>query len=123
VPRHLVISNNWVVHVSDRIFNDATRAEELRYLTLERDPHHDAFVRARIALGLDSVAFDYAYDQRGELVVFEVNPFPGLWAPANEASGFEYMRPCRDRLFTALADFLTDLADHVRLSDDLRAAG
>ena len=123
VPRHLVISNNWVVHVNDRILDDVTRAEELRYLTLDRDPHHDAFVRARIALGLDWVAFDYAYDPRGELVVFEVNPFPALWATANDAPQFDYMRPCRDRLFTALADFLTERAGDVRLRADLRAAG
>jgi hypothetical protein len=32
-------------------------------------------------LGLDFLAFDYSYDRRGELVIWEINVLPGLGLP------------------------------------------
>ena len=42
------------------------------------DPNHDLLQRARRALGLDYIAFDYAYDREGRVVVWEGNPYPWL---------------------------------------------
>jgi hypothetical protein len=84
IPRSLRISTSWESRREMRVFNAATHAEEHAYL--ERpDPNHDALQRARRALGFDVVAFDYAYDTTGALVVFEPNPLPNLWDPTGDA--------------------------------------
>lgn len=108
VPVQLFASPGWVVHMADRVANDRMEAQELDYVNLERDPHHDLFVRGRRALGLDVVAFDYAYDQDGAIVVFEANPFPVLWDETNDAPELGYMHHVRDRLFSELLQFLTE---------------
>lgn len=60
---------------SGRIVNDCTKAQELYYIS-QQDPHHQRFQRARRALGPEMCAFDYGYDANGDVVVWEVNPFP-----------------------------------------------
>ena len=77
VPHHLQSSANWITRGVRRRVDDRARAEELRYINTP-SPHHDAFQRARQALGLDFVAFDYSLDRDGQPVVWEANPYPFL---------------------------------------------
>ncbi|MDX2143504.1 MAG: hypothetical protein SFV19_09125, partial [Rhodospirillaceae bacterium] len=74
VSQHLQVSADWITRGSNRVLTDATRAAELVYIAAP-DPHHARFQAARAALKLDMVAFDYGYDQAGEVVVWEANPF------------------------------------------------
>jgi hypothetical protein len=112
VPHHLLVSRNWVVHYRDRVVTEATKAEELRYVSLDRDPNHEVFLRGRRALGLDSVAFDYAYDQEGALVVFEANPFPVWWTLQESRELEDDMSFSRDRLYSELVGYLTERAEN-----------
>ena len=75
VSQHVQASVDWITRGSNRVANDATRARELAYIA-RQDPHHERFQAARKALGLEFVAFDYGYTPEGEVVVWEVNPFP-----------------------------------------------
>jgi hypothetical protein len=75
VSQHLQISSGWITKGFARIRSDQTRQEELDYIAAQ-DPNHDALQRARRALGLDLVAFDYGYDRDGRMVVWEANPYP-----------------------------------------------
>jgi hypothetical protein len=50
-------------------------AEEEAYVNRPNE-HDEAFQRARRALDLDYVAFDYGYDHDGHPIVWEANPFP-----------------------------------------------
>ena len=75
VTHHLIITKGWVTRGTVRVKNDQTRDEELAYIE-QQDPHHEEFQRARKALGLDFVAFDYGYDQEGRMVAWEANPYP-----------------------------------------------
>ena len=75
ISHHLHISRDWVTRGEDRVMNADTRHEELEYIT-EADPNHEVLQRARRALGLDLVAFDYGYTPDGQMIVWEANPFP-----------------------------------------------
>jgi hypothetical protein len=75
VSHHLAITWDWVTTGRNRVYSDATQNEELSYIG-SQDPNHVALQRARRALGLDFVAFDYGYDRDGAVVVWEANPFP-----------------------------------------------
>jgi hypothetical protein len=101
IPRSLRVSRSWRSTREDRIFDDATHAEEMAYLG-RGDPNHDALQRARRALGLDVVAFDYGYDREGRLVVFEPNPLPNLWDPTGSATFQRYQGPLFERLYAEL---------------------
>ena len=75
IPQHLQVSAEWVTRGEGRVIDDRTREEELAYLAT-MDRHEAKFRRAREALDLDMVAFDYGLDGAGEPVVWEANPFP-----------------------------------------------
>jgi hypothetical protein len=75
ISHHLHVSNEWVTRGECRIMNSETRAEELSYIT-RPDPNHELLQRARQALGLHLVAFDYGYRPDGQMIVWEANPFP-----------------------------------------------
>lgn len=77
VAQHLQVSRTWITRGTARVFDDATRVQELDYVG-RQDPHHARFQAARRALELDMVAFDYGYRADGEVVVWEVNPFPRI---------------------------------------------
>lgn len=103
-PRHVVIAPGWCVHAEDRVRGDDFTKEEIAY-TRGDDPHHDTLDRARETLGLDYVAFDYAIDAEGRLIVWEPNPWPLLWAPFNASdSYYGYQRDCMDRMFTMMLE-------------------
>ncbi len=75
VAASLHVRKFWMVHGSNCEFSDALRDEELTFLR-QPDPNHEILQRARRALDLDFVAFDYSYDPDGQLVVWEANPHP-----------------------------------------------
>jgi hypothetical protein len=74
-PQHLQVSDDWITRGCGRIKNERTKAEEIAYLT-QPDPNRALFQEARRRLQLEFVAFDYGYDQWGQPVVWEANPFP-----------------------------------------------
>lgn len=75
VSHHLHISQGWVTRGEGRIIRRETRDEELNYVS-RPDVNHEMLQRARRALGLDLVAFDYGYTPDGKMIVWEANPFP-----------------------------------------------
>jgi hypothetical protein len=100
IARHLMLSKHWEVRGPHRIATEAAVAEELAHVNAP-DPNHERLQRARRALGLDVVAFDYSYDPEGGLVVWEPNPFPDLGYPRNPARA--YLIPSAERTFAAVA--------------------
>lgn len=77
LSHHLQVSRSWITRGTDRLKSDSLRNEEVAYLKAA-DPNHEELQRARKALGLEMVAFDYGYDQTGRMVVWEANPFPHI---------------------------------------------
>jgi hypothetical protein len=82
VPRHLIVNGQWEVRPEHRLSDARLREEELHYVN-HPDPNHDVLDRARRALGLDVVGFDYSYDCDGRVVVWEANPFLNLNYPTS----------------------------------------
>jgi hypothetical protein len=77
VSHHLQTSSGWVTRGENRVKSETTRAEELQYIQ-HLDPRHDELQRARRALGLVIVAFDYGLTPDGRLIICEANPFPHI---------------------------------------------
>jgi hypothetical protein len=82
VPYNLQMSYEWEVRGGSQLPWEAKEAEDLAYVS-RPDPNEQRFQAARELLGLDVVAFDYAYDRDGEAVVWEANPYPFLHFPVN----------------------------------------
>jgi hypothetical protein len=101
VPQSLHVSRDWCVRGSPRksIYTEELREEEIAYLN-RAEPHHERFVAARAALGLDFVAFDYSIDTGGEPVVWEANPFPYMHLLTGRRS---YRAPATERALAAMA--------------------
>jgi hypothetical protein len=77
VSHHMQTSAEWITRGENRVITPASRDHELDYIT-RADPHHGLLQRARRALELDLVAFDYGYTPNGRLIVWEANPFPTI---------------------------------------------
>jgi hypothetical protein len=77
VSHHVQTSAEWITRGENRVITAESRDEELHYIT-QPDANHDALQRARRALGLDLVAFDYGYTPEGRMIVWEANPFPTI---------------------------------------------
>jgi hypothetical protein len=75
ISHHVQISSEWITRGDNRVYSEVTRDDELAYIA-KPDPHHELFQRAAKAMGLEFVAFDYAYDHSGRMVTWEANPFP-----------------------------------------------
>jgi hypothetical protein len=79
--RHMVTTDNWNVHVSERVRfmldRDELVEEEMRLLSKPEGafpgPVHAAFNEARKRLGLDFFGMDFALDGTGGMVLFEAN--------------------------------------------------
>lgn len=108
VARHLIVSRHWEVRPEDRVTTPDTRSEELAFVGTPC-LHHAEFDAARKALEFEIAAFDYSYDGSGNVVVWEVNPFPNLSRPAGEVG--EYLTPTVERSYAMLADFYAERAD------------
>jgi hypothetical protein len=99
VTHHLQVSEGWLTRGSHRVKSDRTREEELSFIN-RPDPNHDLLQKARRALGLDLVAFDYGYDHDGKVVVWEANPYPSI--PPFSKRGLAYRNGALDRTMAAM---------------------
>jgi len=106
IPLHLHISREWVTRGNVCEYNPALRDEEIAYIS-GRDPHHDLLQRARQALGLDFIAFDYGYDHEGRAVIWEVNPYPYLHFPG---AHYAHRRPALERALGTMVSLYLDRA-------------
>lgn len=98
VSHHLQISEEWVTRGENRVLTPATRSEELNYIS-QPDPHHELLQRARQALQLDLVAFDYGYAPDGRMIVWEANPFPSFKFASQRLT---YRNPAMHRTMAAI---------------------
>lgn len=98
VPHHLQAAEHWITRGSIRVHTPEIDEQEIAFIN-QRDPHHELFQRARRALDLDVVAFDYGFDRAGRIVVWEANPFPHFHLPARQLS---YLAPAMHRSLAAV---------------------
>ena len=105
--RHLIVSRHWEVRPKDRVLSPLTREEELAFVT-SPCAHHPLFDAARRALEFEIAAFDFSYDVNGDLVVWEVNPYPDLSRPRGDVG--DYLAPTVERSYAILADFYSSRA-------------
>jgi hypothetical protein len=116
VPHHMQASEQWITRGTIRVYNATTRAQEESYVG-RPDPLHQRFQRARLALGLDLVAFDYSLDRHGEPIVWEANPYPYLHVPRRRLA---YLAPAMNRTLAAVVHLYLEragLAVPARLHD------
>ena len=106
VPHHLQATQDWITRGDIRFHNETTRSQEESYIS-QPEPHHELFQRARRALELDFVAFDYGFDRRGELIIWEANPYPYLHIPKGRLS---YLAPAMHRTLAAVAHLYLERA-------------
>ena len=78
INRHLILSEQWWQHASNRLNDDQQKIEEQAFFKIP-PPFHEELNQARLALGLDYVAFDYSINPEGKLVVWEPNALPVIW--------------------------------------------
>ena len=109
ITRHLVISDSWNVHMKNRLKGPQYIREELDCMQSE-NPFHDTLNELRKVLELDYVAFDYSVDNDGHLVVWEPNPHPSIWVPANSHPYYNYQKAHRDRIFIQILVFYLTMA-------------
>ena len=98
VPLHLHVKDHWFVKGADQLYSEEIREEDAAYIS-GPDPNHEALQRARRALRLDFVAFDYSYDPAGRLVVWEANPYPYFHFIGGRRA---YRTPAVERAFAAM---------------------
>ncbi len=106
VSHHLQTSADWITRGENRVITPQTRDEELAYVT-RPDPHHELLQRARRALELDLVAFDYGYAPDGRMIVWEANPFPTIVFGTRR---LVYRNPAIHRTLMAIARLYLDAA-------------
>lgn len=102
VPHHLQVKDHWLTKGSNQVINRMTCEEEYAF-TSRPDRHHEQFQRARAALDIDMVAFDYGYTPSGEMVVWEANPYPLIHFPSTSVR--EYRTRAVDRTIAALIKY------------------
>ncbi len=98
VPLHLHVKDHWFVKGANQLYSEEIRNEDVAYIS-GPDPNHEALQRARRALKLDFVAFDYSYDRAGRLVVWEANPYPYFHFIGGRRA---YRSPAVERAFAAI---------------------
>ena len=106
VPHHMQATQHWITRGKIRFHSATTRAQEEAYFS-QPDPHHELFQRARLALGLDFVAFDYGFEPSGELIIWEANPYPLFHIPTGRLS---YIVPAMHRSLAALVHLYLERA-------------
>ena len=106
VPHHMQATQDWITRGDIRFHNETTRSQEESYIS-RPDPHHELFQRARRSLELDLVAFDYGFDRRGELIIWEANPYPHFHIPKGRLS---YLAPAMHRTLAAVVHLYLDRA-------------
>jgi hypothetical protein len=106
VPHHMQATEGWITRGTIRAHTPATRAQEEAYID-RPDPRHELFQRARRSLGLDLVAFDYGFDRRGRIVIWEANPYPHFHLPQGRLS---YLAPAMQRTLAAVVHLYLEQA-------------
>lgn len=106
VSHHVQISQEWITRGENRVITPQTQADELAYIAAP-DPRHEMLQRARRALGLDMVAFDYGLNRDGQMFVWEANPFPSF---AFAARRLVYRNPAIHRTILAIMRMYLDTA-------------
>lgn len=106
VPHHMQVTQDWITRGDIRFHNATTRSQEESYIS-RPDPHHELFQRARRSLELDFVAFDYGFDRRGELIIWEANPYPHFHIPKGRLS---YLAPAVHRTLAAVVHLYLERA-------------
>jgi hypothetical protein len=106
VPHHMQATQDWITRGDIRFHNETTRSQEEVYVS-RPDPHHEVFQRARTSLGLDFVAFDYGFDRRGELIIWDANPYPHFHIPKRRLS---YLKPAMHRTLAAVVHLYVERA-------------
>lgn len=99
------VRSDWLVRGQDNERSDSLLEEELRYVS-QSDRNHNRLQRARRALDLDFVAFDYSYDANGELIVWEANPYPYIHLPRKK----RHRRAAYERVLAALVKLYQEKA-------------
>ncbi|MEQ9423356.1 MAG: hypothetical protein RJQ09_02980 [Cyclobacteriaceae bacterium] len=103
--RSVMISKKWFTHESVIERSNKLIEEELKVLNLRENPFHLQFNKARKALGLEYVGFDYGIDGNGELVIWEANAIPCVWPSFNVDSYFNYQLPAIYRFYEMMLKF------------------
>jgi hypothetical protein len=118
VRQSLHVTRDWLARggPEETVFTEALRDEEIDY-TSRPEPHHERFVAAARALGLDFVAFDYSLDGDGNPVVWEGNLYPLLHLPGGRR---RYRRAPTTRVLAAMAKLYLVRAG-LDVPDDLEA--
>jgi len=107
VPHHMQATQDWITRGDIRFHNETTRSQEEFYFS-RPDPYHEVFQRARTCLGLDFVAFDYGFDRRGELIIWDANPYPHFHIPKGRLS---YLKPAMHRTLAAVVHLYVERAE------------
>jgi hypothetical protein len=118
VPHHMQVANHWITRGTIRVHTPEVDEEEIAFIS-RPSPLAELFQRARQALGLDVVAFDYGFDRRGRMVIWEANPFPHFHIPRGRLS---YLRPAMHRSLAAVVHAYLEragLAIPQRLAENL----
>lgn len=100
VAVHMHVKDHWFVKGANQLYSEEIRDEDLAYLSAP-DPNHAVLQKARRALRLDFVAFDYSYDRAGRLVVWEANPYPYFHFIGGRRA---YRTPAIERAFAAILE-------------------
>jgi hypothetical protein len=100
VAVHLHASRDWITRGTNCEDDEYLLREEADYINSPH-PHHELFQRARRALELDFVAFDYAYDRGGRLIIWEANPYPLIHFPAPNGRR-KHRKPAVERTLAAM---------------------
>ena len=113
--RHLIISDDWNVHVSERtrfmLARDDLIAEEARLLKQPDGAFpplvHAVFDAMKARLGLDFFGLDFALDRDGRVILFEANATMNFF-PLEPHLKFSYLGQIQDpaqQAFTAMLGF------------------
>lgn len=101
----IAISTDWYVHWDNTLQNNMMHQEDQTYTESPvSNAEFEFFTRMVQVLDLDFCGIDYAYLPSGEIIVWEVNPHPGL-------EGTE--EPIRSRFTQLLVDYYTDIMKQV----------
>ena len=96
---HMHMTVDWITRGGNCERTESQIEEESDFLQIEPRECR-LFQKARKALGLDFIAFDYGFTPEGELIVWEANPFPLLHFPEKEHR--MYRRPALERMLVSL---------------------
>ena len=101
--RHMVVTDDWNVHVKDRtrfmIDRPELIEEEMRLLERPEGAFpgtvHAAFDAVRLRLGLDFFGMDFGFDPKGKVVLFEANATMNFF-PLEPHPSFAYLAGLRE---------------------------